>query len=108
MITLRLEKLFAHYVGAEKLELIKDSKQVDRRSLLVDKAYIQITAVKPYFTAAELAERPTDFERHHDIRRFYFETPYFTGKSNQLSEMRRRLTILTLAEGKCFPYLKTR
>lgn len=107
-ITLRLEKIFADYVGADRLELIKDSKPVDRRKLQPNKAYIQVTSVKPYFTAAELAERRTDFERNHNVSRFYFETPYQTGETGHVSEMNKILTILTLADGKAFPYLKTR
>jgi hypothetical protein len=105
---LRLEELFGRNIGSGKLELIKDSKDVDAKSLAQDKAFIQVTYVEPYFTEAELRARPTSFERAHNIRRFVFETPYSKGKTGHVSELHKRKTILTLKDNKSFPYMKTR
>ena len=107
-IALRLEELFGRNIGSGKLELIKDSKDVDAKSLAQDKAFIQVTYVEPYFTEAELRARPTSFERAHNIRRFVFETPYSKGKTGHVSELHKRKTILTLKDNKSFPYMKTR
>lgn len=107
-IALRLEELFGRVVGQSKLELIKDSKDVDAAMLPKDKAFLQVTFVEPYLTEAELRTRPTAFERNHNLRRFVFETPYSKGKTGHVSELHKRKTILTLSDNKVFPYVKTR
>ena len=66
-------------------------------SLNADHAYIQITHVEPYFTAKELEERKTKFERENQISRFVFETP-FTADGKQRGDVTKqcmRKTILT-------------
>ena len=45
-------------------------------ALDLEHAYIQITHVEPFFTAKELEERKTKFERENNISKFVFETPF--------------------------------
>lgn len=60
-------------------------------------AYIQVTYVVPYFDEKEQQEKRTDFERHHNINRFVFETPFtLSGKKHgDVEEQCKRRTILT-------------
>ena len=41
-----------------------------------NKNYIQITYVQPYFDEEELENRISYFERHNNLKRFYYETSY--------------------------------
>lgn len=60
-------------------------------------AYIQVTYVVPYFDDKEQQEKRTDFERHHNINRFVFETPFTLSgrKHGDVEEQCKRRTILT-------------
>lgn len=60
-------------------------------------AYIQVTYVVPYFDEKEQQEKMTDFEGHHNINRFVFETPFtLSGKKHgDVEEQCKRRTILT-------------
>ena len=71
--------------------------QVNPSSLDLDHAHIQITYVEPYFTAEELQERRTKFERENKISRFVFETPFTPdGRAHgQVTRQCMRKTILT-------------
>ncbi|XP_016088269.1 dedicator of cytokinesis protein 10 [Sinocyclocheilus grahami] len=71
-------------------------------------AYIQVTYVVPYFNEKEQLEKKTDFERHHNINHFVFETPFtLSGKKHgDVEEQCKRKTILTTSSG--FPFLKKR
>lgn len=42
----------------------------------VNKNYIQITYVQPYFDENELENRITYFDRNNNLKKFYYETPY--------------------------------
>lgn len=71
--------------------------QVNPKDLDPKYAYIQVTYVTPFFEEKEAEERRTDFEMHHNINRFVFETPFtLSGKKHGgVEEQCKRRTILT-------------
>uniref|UniRef100_UPI00398F8684 dedicator of cytokinesis protein 10 n=1 Tax=Pristiophorus japonicus TaxID=55135 RepID=UPI00398F8684 len=107
-ISQRLLKLYSDKYGAENVKMIQDSNKVNPKDLDPKFAYIQVTYVTPYFDEKELIERRTDFERHHNIKRFVFETPFtLSGKKHGgVEEQCKRRTILTTSQ--TFPYVKKR
>ncbi len=76
--------------------------QVNPSSLDLDHAHIQITHVEPFFSAKELEERRTKFERGNRISRFVFETPYTKdGRTHgDVTKHCMRKTILTSKFGR--------
>lgn len=74
-----------------------DEIQVNPKDLDPKFAYIQVTYVVPYFDEKEQQDRRTDFELHHNINRFVFETPFtLSGKKHgDVEEQCKRRTILT-------------
>uniref|UniRef100_A0A8C9TDJ3 Dedicator of cytokinesis 10 n=1 Tax=Scleropages formosus TaxID=113540 RepID=A0A8C9TDJ3_SCLFO len=107
-ISQRLLKLYSDKFGAENVKMIQDSNKVNPKDLDPKYAYIQVTYVTPYFDEKELQEKKTDFERHHNIKHFVFETPFtLSGKKHgDVEEQCKRRTILTSIS--TFPYLKKR
>ena len=77
-------------------------KQVNPKDLDPKYAYIQVTYVTPFFEEKELEDRKTDFEMHHNINRFVFETPFtLSGKKHGgVEEQCKRRTVLT---SRCWP-----
>lgn len=82
--------------------------QVNPKDLDPKYAYIQVTYVTPFFEEKELEDRKTDFEMHHNIQRFVFETPFtLSGKKHGgVEEQCKRRTVLTTSH--LFPYVKKR
>lgn len=78
--------------------------QVNPKDLDPKFAYIQVTYVVPYFDEKEQQEKRTDFERHHNINRFVFETPFtLSGKKHgDVEEQCKRRTILTSRSFYCW------
>ncbi|XP_053314862.1 dedicator of cytokinesis protein 10 isoform X2 [Spea bombifrons] len=107
-ISQRLLKLYADKFGADNVKIIQDSNKVNPKDLDSKFAYIQVTYVTPYFDEKETEDRKTDFERHHNINRFVFETPFtLSGKKHGgVEEQCKRRTILTTSHS--FPYVKKR
>ncbi|XP_072319395.1 dedicator of cytokinesis protein 10 isoform X2 [Eucyclogobius newberryi] len=107
-ISQRLLKLYSDKFGADNVKMIQDSNKVNPKDLDPKFAYIQVTYVVPYFDEKEQQEKRTDFERHHNINRFVFETPFtLSGKKHgDVEEQCKRRTILTTSSN--FPYLKKR
>ncbi|KAL6467684.1 hypothetical protein MHYP_G00233610 [Metynnis hypsauchen] len=107
-ISQRLLKLYSDKFGADNVKMIQDSNKVNPKDLDPRFAYIQVTYVVPYFDEKEQQEKKTDFERHHNINRFVFETPFtLSGKKHgDVEEQCKRRTILTTSS--MFPYLKKR
>ncbi|XP_062832661.1 dedicator of cytokinesis protein 10 isoform X12 [Anolis carolinensis] len=107
-ISQRLLKLYADKFGADNVKIIQDSNKVNPKDLDQKYAYIQVTYVTPYFEEKESEERKTDFEMHHNINRFVFETPFtLSGKKHGgVEEQCKRRTILTTSH--LFPYVKKR
>ena len=60
-------------------------------------AYIQVTYVVPFFDGEEEQDKRTDFEKHHNISRFVFETPFtLSGKKHgEVEEQCKRRTVLS-------------
>ncbi|KAJ0063925.1 hypothetical protein NL108_014441, partial [Boleophthalmus pectinirostris] len=96
-ISQRLLKLYSDKFGADNVKMIQDSNKVNPKDLDPKFAYIQVTYVVPYFDEKEQQEKRTDFERHHNINRFVFETPFtLSGKKHgDVEEQCKRRTILT-------------
>uniref|UniRef100_A0AAY5L4U1 Dedicator of cytokinesis 10 n=1 Tax=Esox lucius TaxID=8010 RepID=A0AAY5L4U1_ESOLU len=107
-ISQRLLKLYSDKFGADNVKMIQDSNKVNPKDLDPKFAYIQVTYVVPYFDDKEQQEKRTDFERHHNIKRFVFETPFtLSGKKHgDVEEQCKRRTMLTTSSS--FPYLKKR
>lgn len=42
----------------------------------MNKNYIQVTSVQPYFDANDLAERVNFFDRNNNLKKFYYEIPF--------------------------------
>ncbi|KAM8903390.1 dedicator of cytokinesis protein 10 isoform 4-T4 [Spinachia spinachia] len=107
-ISQRLLKLYSDKFGADNVKMIQDSNKVNTKDLDPKFAYIQVTYVVPYFDETEQQDKRTDFERHHNINRFVFETPFtLSGKKHgDVEEQCKRRTILTTSSS--FPYLKKR
>ncbi|KAM9315606.1 dedicator of cytokinesis protein 10 [Gastrophryne carolinensis] len=107
-ISQRLLKLYTDKFGADNVKIIQDSNKVNPKDLDPKFAYFQVTYVTPYFDEKELEDRKTDFERHHNIRRFVFETPFtLSGKKHGgVEEQCKRRTVLTTSHS--FPYVKKR
>ncbi|XP_060098188.1 dedicator of cytokinesis protein 10 isoform X2 [Heteronotia binoei] len=107
-ISQRLLKLYADKFGADNVKIIQDSNKVNPKDLDPKYAYIQVTYVTPFFEEKEAEERKTDFEMHHNINRFVFETPFtLSGKKHGgVEEQCKRRTILTTSH--LFPYVKKR
>uniref|UniRef100_A0A3Q3AYX0 Dedicator of cytokinesis 9 n=1 Tax=Kryptolebias marmoratus TaxID=37003 RepID=A0A3Q3AYX0_KRYMA len=107
-ISQRLLKLYSDKFGQENVKMIQDSGRINPKDLDSKYAYIQVTHVTPYLDEKELADRKTDFERSHNIRRFVFEMPFTISGKKQggVEEQCKRRTILTTTH--CFPYVKKR
>uniref|UniRef100_A0A8C4Y8Y9 Dedicator of cytokinesis 10 n=1 Tax=Gopherus evgoodei TaxID=1825980 RepID=A0A8C4Y8Y9_9SAUR len=107
-ISQRLLKLYADKFGADNVKIIQDSNKVNPKDLDPKYAYIQVTYVTPFFDEKEAEDRKTDFEMHHNINRFVFETPFtLSGKKHGgVEEQCKRRTILTSIH--LFPYVKKR
>uniref|UniRef100_A0A8C5JQJ2 Dedicator of cytokinesis 10 n=1 Tax=Junco hyemalis TaxID=40217 RepID=A0A8C5JQJ2_JUNHY len=107
-ISQRLMKLYADKFGIDNVKIIQDSNKVNPKDLDPKYAYIQVTYVTPFFEEKEAEERRTDFEMHHNINRFVFETPFtLSGKKHGgVEEQCKRRTILTTSH--LFPYVKKR
>ncbi|XP_075808136.1 dedicator of cytokinesis protein 10 isoform X15 [Microtus pennsylvanicus] len=107
-ISQRLLKLYADKFGADNVKIIQDSNKVNPKDLDPKYAYIQVTYVTPFFEEKEIDDRRTDFEMHHNINRFVFETPFtLSGKKHGgVAEQCKRRTVLTTSH--LFPYVKKR
>uniref|UniRef100_H2Y8Y3 DOCKER domain-containing protein n=1 Tax=Ciona savignyi TaxID=51511 RepID=H2Y8Y3_CIOSA len=107
-ISYRLETFYSQCFGAEYVEMMKDSSQVDVTQLDPEKAYIQITYVEPYFHHYEDGTKTTYFERNFNVDKFMYATPFTKdGKAHgEMVEQYKRKTFLQVSH--TFPYLKTR
>lgn len=79
--------------------------QVNPKDLDPKYAYIQVTYVTPFFEEKEAEDRKTDFEMHHNVNRFVFETPFtLSGKKHGgVEEQCKRRTILTSTSAAAHP-----
>lgn len=89
--------------------IIQDSKEVDRSKLDSQKAYLQITALEPYFSPEELEdEKLTYFQCNCVLSKFFFMTPFTMDGRTQgaFDEQYIRKTVLTVDD--TFPSLLKR
>lgn len=122
-ISTRLQSLYNRKFGAENVELIMDSKEIDSSDLKdADKAFIQITYVTPAHSDGLSSDDTNDcepdpcrrrvnyFEKNHNINRFSYETPFtlVAGRARSAlpEEQYKRRTVLTTQS--YFPYIKKR
>ena len=71
----RLEEMYSKRFGAEKFEIITDSKPIQELKLDPNRVYLQLTSVEPYFEGP--GEPPSgDFEESHGLTKFVYETPF--------------------------------
>ncbi|XP_022671033.1 dedicator of cytokinesis protein 9-like isoform X3 [Varroa destructor] len=109
-ISERLRHLFVEKFGSsDVVKMIMDSSQVKVSELDPKCAYIQVTHVTPYFGEQSADVEMSDFERHHNVDEFMFETPFTLtgGKARgEPHEQCRRRTVLTTEYR--FPYVKKR
>lgn len=78
-ITDRLRKIYAKQFGSvDSVEILRDSRKPTELKLdTINKNYIQVIHVQPYFSKEELAtERVSFFERNNNLKKFFYETPY--------------------------------
>ena len=67
VLSLFSQNLYSEQLGSDKVEIIKDSNEVDTSKLDGGKAYIQVTYVEPYFEDWELKNRLTVFDKSFNI-----------------------------------------
>ena len=67
VLSLSSQNLYSEQLGSDKVEIIKDSNEVDTSKLDGGKAYIQVTYVEPYFEDWELKNRLTVFDKSFNI-----------------------------------------
>lgn len=80
------------------LDFLRAILQVKVSELDPKCAYIQVTHVTPYFGEQSADVEMSDFERHHNVDEFMFETPFTLtgGKARgEPHEQCRRRTVLT-------------
>ncbi|KAM7539379.1 hypothetical protein Aperf_G00000050196 [Anoplocephala perfoliata] len=112
-------KIHEERLGVGKVEKITEN-YIDPSRLSPDKAYIQVTFVEPYVPTDTSAQR-TAFDLHHDVREFFFETPFImrpgmssdaclmssgTKRTDDLTAQWKRRTLLTTEA--VFPHLRSR
>ena len=67
--------MYSKRFGAEKFEIITDSKPIQDLKLDPNRVYLQLTSVEPYFEGP--GEPPSgDFEESHGLTKFVYETPF--------------------------------
>ena len=94
----RLDELYKKRFS-EKFEIITDSKPVDPAGLDSKIAYLQLTSVEPHFDKTLRFENC--FTKSHDLRRFYFVTPFTKegkARSDDVTKQWMRKTIITTGQ----------
>ena len=112
-------KIHEERLGVGRVEKLIEN-YIDPSRLSPDKAYIQVTFVEPYMPT-DINVQQTSFDLHHDVRDFYFETPFImqpgmsadacllsTGpkRTDDLTAQWKRRTTLTTEA--VFPHLRSR
>ncbi len=105
----RLMTHFASLFGAEKIDVLEHGGMVDTSILDPNKAYLQITALRPYWGEEEEPMRKSFISQNTNLSSFAFETPFSkSGKVGQTcaADQWMRRTILTTEN--VFPFLLKR
>ena len=105
----RLETLYSNRFGADKFEIITDSKPIEEMNLELDKhVYLQLTSVEPYFNNDQEVLRD-DFERAHQVNQFFYETPFTKEGPARTDDVTRQwMTSNIITTVASFPYCKKR
>jgi len=104
----RIQKQFISKLGEDKVHMLGNLQDPTKQVKEPEHLYIQLVSVNPYFVPSELKDRPSEFERHNDIKRFIYETPFSkTGKmTDDLSQQWKKKVIITTEFS--FPHLEKR
>ena len=103
----RLETLYSNRFGADKFEIITDSKPIDEINLDGNRVYLQLTSVEPYFESN--SQTQDDFDRAHKVNTFYYETPFTKegpARTDDVTKQWMTNNIITTVAS--FPYCKKR
>lgn len=93
----RLTLQFSNKFGPGFVKIVSDTEQAEKGGR-DEGGWVLVTHVTPYWEPAELAQRPTLFERtHHNVRHFMFDTPFTRDGPAQggPAQQCKRRTILT-------------
>eukprot|EP01117_Protostelium_nocturnum_P015724 TRINITY_DN611_c0_g1_i2.p1 TRINITY_DN611_c0_g1~~TRINITY_DN611_c0_g1_i2.p1 ORF type:complete len:1956 (-),score=658.81 TRINITY_DN611_c0_g1_i2:97-5964(-) len=104
-------KQLAHKTKLDTSNIVSlPNKEVDPETLDSQKIYFQIVAVKPYFSAEDLASRSSLFAQNFNISKFLSEIPFMKGggkfNEDDVGKQQKRKTIYHLE--RAFPYLNNR
>nr|CDS26410.2 Dedicator of cytokinesis protein 9 [Hymenolepis microstoma] len=106
-------------LGVGKVEKIIEN-YIDPSRLSPEKAYIQVTFIEPY-VPMDSSTQLAAFDRHHDVREFFFETPFIMQpgmtadecltssgpkRTEDLTAQWKRRTLVTTKA--VFPHLRSR
>ncbi|VDN96158.1 unnamed protein product [Rodentolepis nana] len=112
-------KIHEERLGVGKVEKIIEN-YIDPSRLSPDKAYIQVTFIEPY-VPMDSSTQLAAFDRHHDVREFFFETPFVMQpgmtanecltssgpkRTEDLTAQWKRRTVVTTKA--VFPHLRSR
>uniref|UniRef100_A0A158QG89 PH domain-containing protein n=1 Tax=Hymenolepis diminuta TaxID=6216 RepID=A0A158QG89_HYMDI len=112
-------KIHEERLGIGKVEKIIEN-YIDPSRLSPDKAYIQVTFIEPY-VPMDSSTQLAAFDRHHDVREFFFETPFIMQpgmtadacltssgpkRTEDLTAQWKRRTLITTEA--VFPHLRSR
>lgn len=100
--------MYSKRFGAEKFEIITDSKPIQELKLDPNRVYLQLTSVEPYFEGP--GEPPSgDFEESHGLTKFVYETPFTKeGKARTDDVTKQWMTKNISVTVASFPYCKKR
>lgn len=93
----RLTQQFSAKFGPGAVKIVSDTEQAEKGDR-DEGGWVLVTHVTPYWEPADLALRPTLFERtHHNVRHFMFDTPFTKDGPAQggPAQQWKRRTILT-------------
>lgn len=93
----RLTLQFSAKFGPGTVKIVSDTEQAEKGDR-DEGGWVLVTHVTPYWEPAELAHRPSLFERtHHNVRHFMFDTPFTRDGPAQggPAQQWKRRTILT-------------
>lgn len=104
-ITDRLRDQFSAKISKDAIHFVSNIN-FERNSMQMGHLYIQLVSVVPYFAPDELETKPTLFQQHFNVSTFIYETPFYKGDKDVLSNVWKKKTILTV-DG-AFPCIKKR
>jgi hypothetical protein len=105
-ITDRLRDQFSAKISKDNIHFVSNITNFERSSMQIGHLYIQLVSVTPYIPPEEIESKPTLFQQHFNVSTFIYETPFYKGDKDVLSNVWKKKTILTV-DG-AFPCVKKR